>query len=435
MPSGASPPGRIWFHFVFTSTWCQSIFSSHPVRHSESPSARIFRPRADGAYSSSQSMGSLEKGTCGGGYGGGGGYMEANEAVKKRGRGRPRIQLSFEEEEKRKKKKNERDRDDRAKKKSELISLRKLKELYKKFCENKVGIAKEFKAFCKKHEEKEDGANQHSDQDQRPALEENLEMIQTVELEVVTAVNSSSLGAMGTEKREKEHDGANQGKRPATAYTTPRCHPIGGFMADARQNDGHALATQGSQLSTNKGTQIQMREATHDGEASTSSWEPAPHCELGVSVYDPLKMIKAAVTLGGNLMKGLLQSMPPGSEFVNLPLLDTIQRYPSLQNQLNEGLTLIGQGHPIDDKVAMQSDDPPVVVPRSFFSLHNWLESVACEPNVFAPSVDADNIAANARANNVEQEDDANYQRMDEATEADLCVSMWLRDPDGGEDP
>ncbi|GKV19395.1 hypothetical protein SLEP1_g29664 [Rubroshorea leprosula] len=150
-----------------------------------------------------------------------------------------------------------------------------------------------------------------------------------------------------------------------------------------------------------------------------------------------------AVTLGWNLMKGLLQSMQPGSEFLDLPLLDAIQRYESLQNQFNEGLTLIGQGHPIDDKVAMQSDNPPVVVPRSFFWLYEWLErDMELESNVFAPQGDAANIAANgpqfqaanARANNVEQEDDANDQRMDEATEADRCVSMWLRDPDGGED-
>ncbi|GLU23794.1 hypothetical protein SLE2022_397720 [Rubroshorea leprosula] len=66
-----------------------------------------------------------------------------------------------------------------------------------------------------------------------------------------------------------------------------------------------------------------------------------------------------AVTLGWNLMKELLQSMDPASEFLNLPLLDTIQLYPSLQNQFNSGTS-------IDDKVAIQSDNPLVVVPCSF---------------------------------------------------------------------
>ncbi|GLU23757.1 hypothetical protein SLE2022_397360 [Rubroshorea leprosula] len=50
-------------------------------------------------------------------------------------------------------------------------------------------------------------------------------------------------------------------------------------------------------------------------------------------------------------MKKLMQSWPTGSEFRDLPLLDAIQRYPSLQKEFNEGLTLIGQGHPIDDEV------------------------------------------------------------------------------------
>ncbi|GLT40225.1 hypothetical protein SLA2020_143760 [Shorea laevis] len=214
---------------------------------------------------------------------------------------------------------------------------------------------------------------------------------------------------MGTRKREEELDRARRGKRPATAHTTPSHTPIGGFMAEARQNYGlpvAALATQGPLLSTNKGAQIQMREATHDRDASTSSW------------------------------------MPPGSEFLNLPLLDTMQLYLSLQNQFNGGLTLIGQGNPIEDNDAIQSVDPPVVGPHSIFLPYDWLEKVASEPNVFTPRGDAANMAnngpqfqaANARANNVEQEDDANDQRMDEATEADNCILMWLRDPDGGED-
>ncbi|GLT32093.1 hypothetical protein SLA2020_067830 [Shorea laevis] len=115
---------------------------------------------------------------------------------------------------------------------------------------------------------------------------QNLEMIQTGGLEGVTAVNSSSFGAMGTpfeqaeelkRKREEELDAARQGKRPATAYTTPSRPPVGGFMAEARQNYGQsvaALASQGSLFSTNEGTQIQMRDAAHDKEASTSSWAP-----------------------------------------------------------------------------------------------------------------------------------------------------------------
>ncbi|GKV46039.1 hypothetical protein SLEP1_g53054 [Rubroshorea leprosula] len=137
---------------------------------------------------------------------------------------------------------------------------------------------------------------------------QNLEMIQTGGLEGVTAVdsnsfgdivNSSSFGAMGNpferaeelkRKREEELDEAHQGKRPATAYTTPSRPPIGGFMAEARQNYGQsaaALANQGSLVSTNEGTQIQMREAAHDKEASTSSWVP-PQVEPRMFTGDEL---------------------------------------------------------------------------------------------------------------------------------------------------
>ncbi|GKV19391.1 hypothetical protein SLEP1_g29661 [Rubroshorea leprosula] len=343
----------------------------------------------------------------GGGGGGGGGWGsdggsgggwivsekeddEANEAVKKRGRGRPPKQLSVEEEEIRHKKNIQRNRDYRENKKGKFNHLQEQQELFIKFCKEK-GITEEFKAFCEKR---------------------NLgsKVIQTGGLEGVTAANSSSLGAIV----------AHQGERPATAYTTPSHPPIDGFTAEAHQNYGQsvaALATQGL-LSTNKVTQIQMINA-----------ELTEKVEISKDALD--LQVRNAVTLGWNLLKKQLQSLPPGSEFLDLPLLD-----PSLQNQFNEDQTLIGQGHPIDDKVAMQSDDPPVVVPRSFFSFYNWLENeVAREPNAFAPLGDAANIAANARANNVEHEDDANYQRMDEATEVDRCVSMWLRDPDGGEDP
>ncbi|GLU23929.1 hypothetical protein SLE2022_399030 [Rubroshorea leprosula] len=103
-------------------------------------------------------------------------------------------------------------------------------------------------------------------------------------------------------------------------------------------------------------------------------------------------------------MKKKLQSMPPGSEFLNLTLLDTIQHCPSLQKQFNEGLTLIGQGHPIDDNIANQSDNPPVVVPRSYVSYINSLEN------------------------------SLGFDNLNEATEADNCDWMQLRDPDGGED-
>ncbi|GKV17676.1 hypothetical protein SLEP1_g28145 [Rubroshorea leprosula] len=129
-----------------------------------------------------------------------------------------------------------------------------------------------------------------------------------------------------------------------------------------------------------------------------------------------------AVTLGWNLMEEQLQSMDIGSEFLNLSLLDTIQLYPSLQNQFNEGLTLIGQGHPIDDKVAIQSDDPPMVVQCSFFWHYNLLDNgMAYKHNIFAHLGDAANIAANSpqfqavntRANNVEQKDDANDDQED----------------------
>ncbi|GKV46060.1 hypothetical protein SLEP1_g53073 [Rubroshorea leprosula] len=151
-----------------------------------------------------------------------------------------------------------------------------------------------------------------------------------------------------------------------------------------------------------------------------------------------------AVILGWNLKNRLLQVISPGSEFLNLPLWDTIQLYPSLQNQFNEGLALIGQGHPIDDKVATQSNDPPVVVPLSKFWHYNLLDNVSqCEPRVFCTLEDAANIAANslqfqaenARANNVEQEDDANYQRMDEATEAEHWDWRSVLRALGGKDP
>ncbi|GKV19385.1 hypothetical protein SLEP1_g29655 [Rubroshorea leprosula] len=108
------------------------------------------------------------------------------------------------------------------------------------FCKE-PGIAEKFRDFCGKRN-----------------LES--EMIQTVGPEGVTAASSSSLEAIG----------ARQGERPATAYTTPSRPPIGRFMAEASQN--HLF-------STNEGTQIQMREAAHDGEASTSSPAPPSHHE------------------------------------------------------------------------------------------------------------------------------------------------------------
>ncbi|GLT32095.1 hypothetical protein SLA2020_067850 [Shorea laevis] len=118
--------------------------------------------------------------------------------------------------------------------------------------------------------------------------DENLEVkrIQTGGLEAVTAVNSSSFVAIGTpferaeelkSKREEELNEAYWGKRPATAYITPSHPPIGGFMAEARQNyhqSAAALANQGPTFLTNEGTQIETREAAHDKEASTSSWAP-----------------------------------------------------------------------------------------------------------------------------------------------------------------
>ncbi|GKV19392.1 hypothetical protein SLEP1_g29662 [Rubroshorea leprosula] len=99
-----------------------------------------------------------------------------------------------------------------------------------------------------------------------------------------------------------------------------------------------------------------------------------------------------AVTLDFNLAKELLQFMQPGSEFPDLPLLDIIQHCPSLQNQFNEG-----------DAANIASNSPQFE-------------------------------ATNTRANNVEQEDDANDQRMDEAIEADDPDWMQLLSPDGGED-
>ncbi|GLU23744.1 hypothetical protein SLE2022_397260 [Rubroshorea leprosula] len=163
---------------------------------------------------------------------------------------------------------------------------------YKAFC-GQPGIIEKFKALSEKY----------------GASIKNLvsEMIQTGGLDCVTAVDSSSFGAMGTpltrarelkRKREEELNEARRGKMPATAYTTPSRSPVG-FMAEALQKS---------------------------------------------------KMI-GAVILGWNLMKKLMQSWPTGSEFRDLPLLDAIQRYPSLQKEFNEGLTLIGQGHPIDDEV------------------------------------------------------------------------------------
>ncbi|GKV46049.1 hypothetical protein SLEP1_g53062 [Rubroshorea leprosula] len=124
---------------------------------------------------------------------------------------------------------------------------------------------------------------------------QNLEMIQTGGLEGVSAMYSIMETPFERaeelkRKREEELDEARQGKRPATAYATPSRPPIGGFMAEARQNYGQsvaALATQGSLFSTNEGTQIQLREAAHGKEASTSSMAP-PQVELRMFTGDEL---------------------------------------------------------------------------------------------------------------------------------------------------
>ncbi|GKV46024.1 hypothetical protein SLEP1_g53044 [Rubroshorea leprosula] len=125
-----------------------------------------------------------------------------------------------------------------------------------------------------------------------------IEMIQTGGLEGVTDMNSSNFGAMGTpfdpegklkRKREEELD-VPHGDVPATSYATPSHSPISGLMAEAHQNycqAATALATQGSLFSTNEGTQIQTREASHGKEASTSSWPPLQE-ELKTFTYDEL---------------------------------------------------------------------------------------------------------------------------------------------------
>ncbi|GKV19388.1 hypothetical protein SLEP1_g29658 [Rubroshorea leprosula] len=360
------------------------------------------------------------------------------------GGGSPPKQRSVEEEI-RHEKKIKKDRDYRANKK-------KRNELVKKFCDEK-GITEELEAFLEKHEEE---------------VEQQGKLCEAM--------------GMASEALENE---ASQDEEIQKILK----NPLKNLWTTLEENlESEMIQTVGLE----GGTQIQMREATHDKEASTSSPAPPPHHELGlgskqeVSVYDLLeqcvklndakrrqqevaaaaidanrkfkekkkeadnlnKQVKGleegfgklkaelaeksriskdaldlqminAVTLGWNLMKEVLQSMDIGSEFLNLRLLDTILRNPSLQYQFNEGLTLIGQGHPIDDNVAIQSDNPPVVVPRSFFQYYELLESdVAWETNVSAPPRDAANIAANgpqfqaanARANNVEQEDDANDQ-------------------------
>ncbi|GKV46026.1 hypothetical protein SLEP1_g53046 [Rubroshorea leprosula] len=179
-------------------------------------------------------------------------------------------------------------------------STKKWQELFKKFFEE--GVTERFKAVCLKvKEEEERKINEEYKKFCEVWKNLEIEMIQTGGLEGVTDMNSSSFGAMGTpfepegklkRKREEELD-VPHGDMPPTSYATPShsTHsPISGFMAEARQNycqAATALATQGSLFSTNEGTQIQTREASHGKEASTSSWAP-PQEELNTFTYDEL---------------------------------------------------------------------------------------------------------------------------------------------------
>ncbi|GLT32096.1 hypothetical protein SLA2020_067860 [Shorea laevis] len=164
---------------------------------------------------------------------------------------------------------------------------------------------------------------------------------------------------------------------------------------------------------------------------------------------DVFKQNLAAVSLGWNLMKKLLESTDAGTELLNLSLLDTIKHHPPLLHQFNEGLTSIGQGHiNIDDTFCIPFDltsigqghisiddtfcipfDLPVDVPGPFVS-DQFIQTVNTggeligsgppgDPNVVILTADRPPLqTANTGTNNVDQEGNI-ANRENKAAEAD----------------
>ncbi|GLT31658.1 hypothetical protein SLA2020_063790 [Shorea laevis] len=144
---------------------------------------------------------------------------------------------------------------------------------------------------------------------------------------------------------------------------------------------------------------------------------------------DVFKQNLAAVSLGWNLMKKLLESMDAGTELPDLSLLDTIKHYPLLLHQFNEDLASIGQGHiNIDDTFCILVDVSEVVPGPFVSNQFNQTVNMRGEVIGFNPPGDSDVVSlganspplqtASTETNNVDQEDNI-ANRKNEAAEAD----------------